>query len=92
MPAFRVYFLQDRSFLAAVSVEAASYWEARDAVRRQINNYPWAGRLSPDKLEIWDGPTLRLVEPLGPAGAPDTGRVERRTYAMEKTRGAADRA
>ncbi len=58
MPAFRVYFMAGRSIIAADVIEAATHDDAADSAVRAISTYPWAQKLAPDGLEVWQGTTL----------------------------------
>ena len=59
MHAYRVYFMEGRSIIAAEMIEAASHNEAAQSAIREMTSYPWAHKLVPTGLEVWRGATLQ---------------------------------
>jgi hypothetical protein len=66
MPAFRVYFIRDKSIIAADDIDADTHTDAASAAIRGISSYPWAGKLTPNELEVWRGDSLQHSASLRP--------------------------
>jgi hypothetical protein len=58
MHAYRIYFMDGRSIIAADMIEATSDSEAAQSALRGIAAYPWSRRLMPTGIEVWSGATL----------------------------------
>ena len=58
MQTYRVYFMDSRSIIAAEMVEAASHGDAAESAVHGLSSYPWAGKLAPTRLEVWQGATF----------------------------------
>ena len=58
MQTYRVYFIDSTSVIAAEMVEAASHGDAAKSAARGLSSYPWAGKLAPTRLEVWQGATF----------------------------------
>jgi hypothetical protein len=58
MQTYRIYFMDSRSIIAAEMIEAASHEDAATSAVRGLGSYPWAGKLVPTRLEVWQGATF----------------------------------
>jgi hypothetical protein len=54
MQTYRAYPVDSGSIIAAEMVEVASHGDA----------YPWAGKLTPTRLEVWQGATFHRSAPV----------------------------
>ena len=61
MPAYRVYFMDGRSIIAADTIEAETYSKAALSAVRAMGSYRWWGKLAPNRLEVWQGETFRCA-------------------------------
>ena len=50
--------MDSRSIIAAEMVEAASHRDAAESAVHRLYSYPWAGKLAPTRLEVWQGATF----------------------------------
>jgi hypothetical protein len=56
MPAYRVYYLDGSSIIAADMIEAETSAKATVAATAKLTARPF--RLSPNRLEVWEGTTF----------------------------------
>ena len=64
MQTYRVYFMDSRSVIAAEMVEAASHGDAAASAVDGLGSYPWAEKLMPIRLEVWQGATFHQSAPV----------------------------
>jgi hypothetical protein len=64
MPAFRVYFLDGKSIIAADTIEAETDSDAAVRAVRAMSSYQWTGKLAPTGLEVWYGAKLQRSAPI----------------------------
>jgi hypothetical protein len=64
MPAFRVYFMDGKSIIAADTIEAETHDNAANSAVRAMGSYQWAGKLAPNRVEVWQGEQFRYAGPI----------------------------
>ena len=64
MPAYRVYFMDGRSIIAADVIEAESHDNAAVRAVSAMGSYQWSRKLAPNRLEVWQGEAFRYSTPI----------------------------
>ena len=75
MQTYRVYFMDEGAIIAADMIEAASHGDAAKSAVRGLGAYPWAGKLTPTRLEIWQGATFHQSASIALAAMQVTGPI-----------------